>query len=293
MTDHRTWDEWIGRSVTARDTASAAPVANFFALLDRSPEDGAFLPPLAHWLYFLPLPRQSELGSDGHPKLGVFLPDLGLPRRMWAGSRIRFHRPIAVGTLLTRRTTIRSISLKQGSTGPLGFITLSHEVSSGDELLVSEEQDLVYRQAPGAAGVQAKRKAARPGEPATGEILARKRFDAIELFRFSALTGNTHRIHYDVDYARDVEGYAGLVVHGPFQAMVLMDQYRRSRPYARITAFEFRATAPLFAGEEAGFCVDGDDPTTLRVHPLGREPSMTATIHATVSASARKDVLPS
>jgi 3-methylfumaryl-CoA hydratase len=293
MTDHRTWDEWIGRSVTARDTASAAPVANFFALLDRSSEDGAFLPPLAHWLYFLPLPRQSELGSDGHPKLGVFLPDLGLPRRMWAGSRIRFHRPIAVGTLLTRRTTIRSISLKQGSTGTLGFITLTHEISTGDELLVSEEQDLVYRQAAGTAGVQAKHKAARPEELATGEILARKRFDAIELFRFSALTGNMHRIHYDVDYARDVEGYAGLVVHGPFQAMVLMDQYRRSRPCAQITSFEFRATAPLFAGEEASFCVNGDDPATLRVYPLGREPSMTATIHAAVCASARTEVLQS
>jgi 3-methylfumaryl-CoA hydratase len=293
MTDHRTWDEWIGRTVTARDTASAVPMVNLHTLLDRSSEDAAFLPPLAHWLFFLPVVRQSDLGSDGHPKLGTFLPDLGLPRRMWAGSRIRFHQSIAAGASLTRRTTIRSISLKQGSTGPLGFITLSHEISTEDNLLVSEEQDLVYREAPSSVSVQAKHKPAKPEEFAASEIIFKKRFNAIELFRFSALTGNTHRIHYDVDYARDVEGYADLVVHGPFQAMVLMDLYRRSRPNAPIMAFEFRATAPLFAGEEASFCVDGDDPATLQVRPLGRGPSMTATIHAAVSASARKDVLQS
>ena len=286
MTDHRSWDEWIGRTVTVRDTASAAPIANLYALLDRSSDEVAFLPPLAHWLYFLPVARQSDLGSDGHPKLGAFLPDLGLPRRMWAGSRIRFHHSIAVGASLTRRTTIRSITLKRGSTGRLGFVTLSHETSAEDGLLVSEEQDLVYREAPSATGVQARLKGAEPEELAPSEVLFIKQFNSIELFRFSALTGNTHRIHYDVDYAREIEGYAGLVVHGPFQAMVLMDQYRRGRPNAAITGFELRATAPLFAGEKASFCVDGNDPAMLRVCPLGRGPSMTATIHAAISASA-------
>jgi len=272
--------DWIGRSHEVRDIASAAPMAGFDALLDRPPHDAANAPPLAHWLYFLPVARQSELGTDGHPRLGKELPDLGLPRRMWAGSRVIFHHPIAFGTPITRRTTILSIDMKQGSSGPLGFVTLKHEITSQDLLLVSDEQTLVYREASTADPVQAGPGA--PHVPHSGEILATRHFDAIELFRFSALTGNTHRIHYDADYARDIEGYPGLVVHGPFQAMVLMDLFRQRNPSAEVTSFEFRATGPLFAGEEAEISLESSEPAILRICPPGRPPSMKAAIHTKV-----------
>lgn len=276
MPDH---DEWIGRVSTAEDIAAAAPLRRLAALLDGDPQAGIeTVPPLAHWLYFLPDARQSEIGADGHPSLGRSLPDFGLPRRMWAGSRVSFHAPIPIGAPLVRRTEIISITEKVGASGPLAFVTLRHQILTGNMVAIVDEQDLVYREA------------AVPGSPPPppafdrepvpeGAITCAKRFDAVQLFRFSALTFNGHRIHYDRDYARDVEAYPALVVHGPFQAISLIDHFSKNVPHAGVTSFAFRAHRPLFEGEEALLGVEADENKAISwIRPGGASPSITAAI---------------
>jgi 3-methylfumaryl-CoA hydratase len=247
---------WIGRESVRRDIATPAPMQGLAALLDRSDGNAKLLPPLAHWLYFLPDAPQATLGPDGHPILGADMPALGLPRRMWAGSRIAFRAPIEVGSEMTRRTRIQSINMKQGSSGSLAFVTLRHEIVAAGETAIIEEQDIVYREAAGGrpTGVASTAQVETPA----GAIMTRRSIDPVFLFRFSALTFNAHRIHYDRDFARDIEGYPGLVVHGPLQAMLLIDLYRNTFPRRAITDFTFRAQAPLFEGEEAIF---GLEPT--------------------------------
>jgi 3-methylfumaryl-CoA hydratase len=234
--------DWIGRSETRSDVATAAPLAALSALLDRddpAPRAGDAAPPLAHWLYFLPVYRQSDAGPDGHALRGGFLPPVELPRRMWAGSRIEFLRPLAVGAAIERRSTILDVAPKEGRSGPLVFVTVRHEVSDAQGLVLSDEHDIVYRgeTAPAAGG-----KRAPAGEAWRREI----RPDPVLLFRYSAVTFNSHRIHYDHPYVTKVEGYPGLVVHGPLIATLLVDLLRRSLPQARLTRFSFRATKPLY-----------------------------------------------
>jgi 3-methylfumaryl-CoA hydratase len=234
---------WEGRSETIEEPATAAPVRALAATLDcdeTSSAYGANLPALWHWLYFLPRSSQREIGVDGHPKLGGFLPPVPLPRRMWAGGRLQWHAALRVGDALQRTTRIVAVTHKAGRSGDLVFLLLRHELSSGGKLLLIEEQDIVYR-AP-----------AQPGDPVpppqaapTDAIWSRKVVpDPVLLFRFSALTFNAHRIHYDRPYATGVEGYPGLVVHGPLLATLLADLARRERPDARVTGFSFRAVRP-------------------------------------------------
>lgn len=278
MTVKQPLNDWIGRTTEIVDIASASPVAMLDALLDHTVRETDFLPPLAHWLHFLPVVRQSDIGADGHPKLGLSLPDLGLPRRMWASSKVLFHQPIAIGSTMTRRTTIRSIEMKHGASGPLGFVMLDHEIFCSGTPCITEEQTLVYREESIARLPAAPVVPATPFIPPPGEPCATRRFGPVELFRFSALTGNTHRIHYDAAYAREIEGYPGLVVHGPLQAMVLMDLFCRMNPHLAVTAFAFRATAPLFAGEQADIYQESGNPAKLHLCPAGRAVSMTASI---------------
>jgi 3-methylfumaryl-CoA hydratase len=238
--------EWIGRSEHRRDTITAAPLAGLSATLDRAddpaPVAGAELPPLAHWLYFLPQAPQREIGPDGHPLRGGFLPPVPLPRRMWAGGRLAFLRPLRVGDAVERRSTITAVESKQGRSGALVFVTVRHEVGDARGVAVTEEHDIVYRDLP------------RPGAPApapvaapAGEDFSRAIVpDPVLLFRYSALTFNGHRIHYDRSYATQVEGYPGLVVHGPLIATLLVDLLRRERPGATLRAFAFKAASPLF-----------------------------------------------
>jgi 3-methylfumaryl-CoA hydratase len=236
---------WIGRSVVVDDVATAAPLQALSATLDRDdPPVGAgqALPPLWHWLYFLPVHRQSEIGPDGHPKRGGFLPPVPLARRMWAGSRLEFLAPIAAGRSMSRRSRIADVRLKEGRTGPLVFVNVQHEISTDGRLAIVEAQDIVYRDLP------------LRGEPAPAAVAAaadaswRRRIepDAVLLFRYSALTFNGHRIHYDRRYATEVEGYPGLVVHGPLIATLLLDLLRRERPDVQVTRFAFRAVSPIF-----------------------------------------------
>ena len=233
---------WIGRSETRRDTVTAAPIAALSELLDRDdppPRPGDAAPPLAHWLYFLPAYRQSEVGPDGHALKGAFLPPVTLPRRMWAGSRLEFVRPLVVGSEIARTSTIKDVAVKEGRSGTLVFVTVRHEVSDAGGLVLSDEHDIVYR---GEAALKSKDTPAPSGEQWRREI----RPDPVLLFRYSAVTFNSHRIHYDYPYATKVEGYPGLVVHGPLTATLLVDLFRRNVAQARLRTFSFRALKPLF-----------------------------------------------
>src|SRR6185437_4594407 len=190
-----------------------------------------------HWLFFLPAYRQSDAGPDGHALKGGFLPPIELPRRMWAGSRLEFARPLRVGSEVTRTSTISDVAVKEGRSGRLVFVTVRHEVSDAGGLVLSDEHDIVYR---GEAALAAAPVAAPAGEAWRREI----RPDPVLLFRYSAVTFNSHRIHYDHPYATRVEGYPGLVVHGPLIATLLVDLFRRERPRERIARYAFRASRP-------------------------------------------------
>jgi len=239
--------EWVGRSESVSDIVTATPYAALSATFDRPPERppaGTPLPPLWHWLYFLPLAAQSDIGPDGHPKRGGFLPPVPLPRRMWAGSQLDFHRPLRVGDALTRTSTIADVTEKTGRTGTLVFVKVRHEIRRGDEtdVALTEFHDIVYRDAPRPDDV------APPPKTAPAESAWQRKWvpDDVLLFRYSALTFNGHRIHFDRRYVTEVEGYPGLIVHGPLIATLLLDLLRRELPDAEVARYEFRAVRPTF-----------------------------------------------
>ena len=236
---------WEGRSETLRDEVTAAPVRNLSATLDRDdplPQPGTELPPLWHWLYFLPAQRHSELGPDGHPRRGGFLPPVPLPRRMWAGGRLTWHAPLRVGEAIERTSRIASVTHKSGRSGDLVFVLVQHEVRNAQGLAVSEEHDIVYRPLAQPGDPTPAPQAAPTDAPWSREIVP----DPVLLFRYSALTFNGHRIHYDRSYVTEVEGYPGLIVHGPLIATLLVDLARRQRPEATLRSFSFRAVRPTF-----------------------------------------------
>ncbi len=239
--------DWIGRSEEVSDIATATPYAALSATFDRPaerPPVGTPLPALWHWLYFLPLHRQSEIGADGHAKRGGFLPPVPLPRRMWAGSQFEFHKPLAIGDAMTRTSTIHDVTEKTGRTGPLVFVKVRHEVRRSGEadIALTEFHDIVYREAPRPEDV------APPPTAAPASATWEKRWipDDVLLFRYSALTFNGHRIHYDRKYVTEVEGYPGLVVHGPMIATLLLDLLRHQMPDAEVVRYAFRAVRPVF-----------------------------------------------
>ncbi len=254
--------QWIGKTESATDTVTATPYAALAATLDYPVErraPGAPLPPLWHWLYFLPLYRQSDVGPDGHAERGGFLPPVSLPRRMWAGSQFEFARPLRVGDEITRRSTIADVTEKSGRTGPLVFVKVRHEIHrTGDSSpALVEFHDLVYREAP-IAGAAAPSPAAAPTTSLWERTITP---DPVLLFRYSALTFNGHRIHYDRRYVTEIEGYPGLIVHGPLIATLLLDLLRRKMPDADVARFQFRAVRPLFDLQAFSVCgtpVDGN-----------------------------------
>ena len=237
--------DWIGRTVSREEEISARPVVGMQACLDKEARDvkrGDPVPPLWHWLYFLPTYKTMESGHDGHAALGGELPPIPFPRRMWAGGRLTFASPLRVGDWVRKTSTIKDISFKSGRTGKLAFVTVRHELFGAAGLAVAEEHDIVYKEA-GAAGVAA------PPEAPSGAQLSREIHPSpLLLFRYSALTYNGHRIHYDRDFCR-AEGYPGLVVHGPLIATLLLDLVREGIPASPIIAFQFRAVSPLFETE--------------------------------------------
>ena len=242
---------WTGRSETARDQITATPVKALNATLDHPvlPADpGTPLPPLWHWLYFLPLHRQSEIGSDGHAKRGAFLPPVPLPRRMWAGSQFEFRSPVRVGDAVERTSTIADVSAKEGRTGKLVFVKVRHEVrcNGSAEPAIVEFHDIVYREARRPGDVEPAPQRAESGAPWQRVIVP----DDVLLFRYSALTFNGHRIHYDRDYVTKVEGYPGLIFHGPLQASFIIELAARLRGGKPPRKFSYRGLQPLFEGSE-------------------------------------------
>jgi 3-methylfumaryl-CoA hydratase len=242
--DREQLEAWKGRREIVEDTITAMPMAALSATLDRNdppPRLGDPLSPLWHWLYFLPLHRQSEIGPDGHARRGGFLPPVPLPRRMWAGGRFHFGQPLRVGEQACRTSTVAEVSVKEGRTGTLVFVLVRHEIIGSFGGTLTEEHDIVYRDLP------------RPGDPAPprrrapADAVWRREIapDEVLLFRYSALTFNGHRIHYDRRYVTEVENYPGLVVHGPLIATLLADLARRNEARPPI-GFHFRASSPLF-----------------------------------------------
>ncbi len=255
---------WVGRTETIEDIATLAPLRALTATLDRDDppgNPGDPVPPCWHWLYFLPMARQSEIGPDGHPKRGGFLPPIPLPRRMWAGSQLQFHTSLRAGQALSRTSRIADVQLKQGRTGPLVFVNVDHEVRADGELAITERHDIVYRDFP------------QPNEAPPAPVPAPERTqwsrpieaDGVLLFRYSALTFNGHRIHYDRRYVTEVEGYPGLVVHGPLIATLLLDLLRRELPDAEVKTFAFRAVKPLFDVAPFTVCGFQEDAATVKL----------------------------
>jgi 3-methylfumaryl-CoA hydratase len=279
--------DWAGRTETADDIATATPYAALAATLDwpatdgpQRPAPGTPLPLLWHWLYFLPIAAQSDIGEDGHPKRGGFLPPVPLPRRMWAGSDFEFHEPLLVGDALQRTSTIVDVKEKSGRTGSLIFVRVRHEIrrNGSHQVALTEHHNIVYRAAHG------------PGDVAPAPLPAPERWawkrriipDDVLLFRYSALTFNGHRIHYDRKYVTQVEGYPGLIVHGPLIATLLMDLLRRNLPDANVLRFEFKALRPTF--DISPFSVLGqpsEDGKT--VHLWGRDHEGFLTMDATAT----------
>lgn len=236
---------WIGRREVTDDELGLAPALTAAATLDDTVTRfaiGSALPPLWHWFYFLPRAAQSLLDVDGHPQRGGFMPPIPYPRRMFAGARMRFYRPLLIGQPARREAVIRDIRQKSGRSGSLAFVSVLCSFYQDGVLCLEEEQDIVYRE-PGPA-------VARPelvDWPALAEGVWSRIVspDPKLLFRFSALTFNAHRIHYDRPYAIEDEGYPGLVVHGPLTAVLLMELLRQHAAQP-VHSFSFRGLAPLF-----------------------------------------------
>ena len=237
--------EWIGKTEERNDLLNAFPANAMAATLNHEHlnySENKNLPPLWHWLYFLPIFRLSEAGYDGHAALGDFLPPVQLPRRMWAGSRIEFLSPLKVGNEYKKKSKIIDVTAKSGRSGDLVFVTVSHEVSNGSKVCINEEHDIVYREKATSSSVSAKLIEA----PKEFDFSIDINPDPVLLFRYSALTFNGHRIHYDHPFCIGTEGYDGLIVHGPLLATLLLDGLANHKPDAVVLNFEFRAMAPVF-----------------------------------------------
>lgn len=237
-------NDWVGRRETKEDVVSPWPIKGLCATFDLSAPDlsiGSEIPLGWHWLYFLEAAPASELGVDGHPKRGGFLPPIELPRRMWAGGRIQFNRALRIGEVARKESEIISLESKSGRSGAMVFVVVRHTIYGSNEVVLVEEQDIVYRGAAKPGDVQA------VGKPADKTAKWQRSVNANStlLFRFSALTFNGHRIHYDLPYATKEECYPELVVHGPLQAMLLLGECQRNmnKPLSK---FRYRGVAPLF-----------------------------------------------
>jgi 3-methylfumaryl-CoA hydratase len=273
------YSSWVGSTEETEELIALAPVQAAAATLDNTTTEfavGSALPPLWQWFFFLPRVPQSRLGPDGHPRRVGFMPPVDLPRRMFAGARLRFLRSLVIGKPAQRRSVIRDISEKEGRTGRLVFVTVAHTILQDGANCLEEEQDIVYREA--GAPVDAPRPCELAPAPAgswTRTVIP----DPTLLFRFSALTFNAHRIHYDRTYATTVEGYPGLVVQGPLTAVLLMELLRchTRRP---VTAFTFRSRSPLF--DLAPFRLIGI-PSGDQVHLEAQGPDGSTTLAATAN----------
>lgn len=239
-----------------------------------APGVGDPLPEFWHWGQFWTIARADMLGRDGHPKMGQMLPETGLPRRMWAGGTVDFLRDLPIGSAVQRVSWADAPVHKAGASGPLAFVAVHHEISGDDGVAIRERQDLVFREDPGPSD----RPPTPPAPPGAALLRTSHSLRPVDLFRYSALTFNGHRIHYDIDYCREVEGYTGLVVHGPLMAQFLIDMARRH--LGRLRQFSFRARAPVFQHQRFASCLgEIDGRTTVWIENEEGQAAMIA--HAT------------
>jgi 3-methylfumaryl-CoA hydratase len=270
---------WAPEPVETTARLDAWPALAFAALLDQpAPVAGSGdpLPPLWHGFHLLDHPAQADVGDDGHPAHGRFLPPLPHRRRMFAGGRLEVRDPLRVDDVVTRRSSLVSATPKNGRSGAMVFVTMRHEFRRDGELAVVEEQDFAYRsqEAGTARGLSAAPPAAADAERGSWHL--RVDPDEAMLFRFSALTYNTHRIHYDHPYVTGVEGYPGLVVHGPLLALLLLELPRRFAPERPVAGFSYRLLRPAFAGTPV--VADGDAEGPLTAGVPGQPPSVEGTV---------------
>lgn len=268
------FDDWVGRSQSVTDVLEPARSNALSVALggEGNLKAGDPLPLLHHWLYFWDVKPPAGLGVDGHPAKGGFLPPVPLPRRMWAGGRLTFHKPLLVGAEVTRTSTICGVKEKTGRSGRLVFVTVRHDLDAGEGIAISEEQDLVYREP--AAGTLPEPVAAPAPAVAWLEDVNP---DPVLLFRYSALTMNGHRIHYDRPYALGEESYPGLVVHGPLQATLLIQLAARNLDVP-ITGFEFRGQQPAFEGVRLHVCGEPTESGAEVWTQQGADKNMVATV---------------
>lgn len=262
------YSAWIGKEMRAQDVVSASALARWCATFDRAvPQTHA--PQAYHWCLCLPDAPTAQLDADGHPQRGDFLPPVDLPRRMWAGSDVEFLAPLPVQGEIERLSRIVSVSEKSGSSGRLIFVDVEHITSANGVACVREVQSLVYRAA-ATAPMAAPPAAASPPDLAPWDWHKKLQPDARLLFRYSALTFNTHRIHYDLAYARDVEGYPALVVHGPLTASLLVEFCTQHLGEQALRRFRFKGVSPAFAGD-ALYLVGKRDGDALALAALGAD----------------------
>lgn len=248
--------EWIGNKQILADRCEQRSITMLQALFNKKDQPLNAMPHLFHWMNFLHVVNQAEIGTDGHPNKGDFLPPIPFPHRMWAGGRLEFFQPILIGQALRRVSEISNIQFKQGKTGELYFVTVDHFIYANDILAIKEQQDIVYKTATPSTHVQPK-----PSKVIEQPVLHysfkhQQQLDSTALFRYSALTFNGHKIHYDRPYSMQVEGYLGLVVHGPLLATLLMQALQDHVPQQHILSFEFRANKPVFDFNTFYICGD-------------------------------------
>ena len=266
---------WVGRSEEVTDVLEPARSNALRAALGDTAAAGAgdVMPLLHHWLYFWNVQPPAGLGTDGHPAKGGFLPPVPLPRRMWAGGRLKFQQPLHLGERVTKLSTILKVEAKSGKSGNLVFVTVEHQVSGEQGVAIVEEQDLVYREAAAPGSIPAPTAGDAPSAPWRSEVAP----DPVLLFRYSALTMNGHRIHYDRPYAMGEEAYPGLVVHGPLQATLLADLAVRNLDKSLAT-FDFRGMSPAFDGATLHVCGEPTDTGATLWTQQGAGKNMSATV---------------
>jgi 3-methylfumaryl-CoA hydratase len=262
------YDEWIGKSKDRNDSMAPEQLQRFEAMLDRNPNDvqaGTVLPPCAHWIYFTPVDPHSEITEDGNAKKGEFLPPVQLPTRMWAGGKIQFKKQLRAGMPADKKSTIIKIDEKEGSNGKLCFVTIRHQINVSGSAAIDEEQQIVYREA-SEQGVHPIRTMPMDVDY---DWKKQKLIDSVLMFRFSALTFNSHKIHYDYKYTTEQEGYPNLVVQAPLLLVLMMNEFKSKTDGKVIEEIEYKATGPVFLGEEITITSKDVDNTRVEMRALG------------------------